>query len=93
MNIPNDLYDAAKRIVSRYGYILTAFDWDEDNPVMRIDYHHEGLFMSIIVRGVPTDIPIDVFCSLLDHMVRTKIRKEGKSPVPANVVSWFSQNR
>ena len=93
MNIPNDLYEAARDVLSRFGYLLNEIEWDENYQSMQIDYHHVGFDMSLKVRGIPTDIPADVFAAVLEHMIRTQIRNERKLKPSPKVISWISENR
>lgn len=90
-----ELFDAALKIVGSYEFNLDTLQWYEITSGMRIDYHYDIMTngLSLIVYGLPYDIPAEIFMDLLDHMIKTKIKGERKADVTNRTKQWLGDYR
>ena len=87
------LFEIASEKLRVSGYILSKMFWNADSVVMNINYSHNGMTMTLMVNGLPEDIPTDVFKGFIDHFIKTEIRGMKKVTVDKNVAAWLTKAR
>ena len=87
------LFEIASEKLRVGGYNLNRLVWNADSPSMSISYSHNGMSMSLDVKGLPEDIPSDVFGGFLEHFIKTEIRGMKKVSIDKNVAEWLTKTR
>lgn len=84
-----ELHETARERLSSYGYNLDSLTWDESHPNMEIGYRHNGFSIFLDVRGLPQDIPTNVFDELLTNLIKTELRGVKKVSVSKDTIVYI----
>lgn len=88
-----ELYETARERLIENGFTLDSLTWDDSNPKMEIGYRHNGLPVSLDVRGLPTDIPLNVFDELVTHLIRTQLKGQKKLALSKDTIAYIIELR
>lgn len=91
--IEGRLFDIALEKLRSNGYNLRKLVWDADSYSMNISYSHVGIAMTLEVRGLPEDIPSEIFEGFMDHFIKTEIRGMKKVVIDKDVAAWLIKAR
>ena len=91
--IEGRLFDIASEKLRSSGYNLKRLVWDSDSFSMNIVYNHSGMAMTLEVRGLPEDIPSEVFEGFMEHFIKTEIRGMKKVVIDKDVAAWLIKAR
>ena len=89
--VEGPLFETAQECLLRYGYNLTTLAWEPKTDRMSIDYSHTGSTISLIVRGLPEDIPMEIFDKLVENLVKRELRGQSKATVDSDVIVWLKR--